>query len=345
MGSDVPAISIITPTFNRRAALVRAIDSVRAQTLSDYEHIIVDDGSTDGSGAAVAAFGDPRIVYLAMPGWSGANAARNAGIAKARAPIVTFLDSDDAFLPQRLETSLAHFARDPSLDLVISSFRKQKRDGMADGTNPRCMVCAEALELVLVAQTIFIAGSAITVRKEALAAIGGFDPQVMRLQDRELLLRMSQRHGALLSDAVDWIKYETDDSISGKPDGYVEAYAALMARHPRIAAAFPSIGPYMVARRIFANILRGRLAQGSADYRTNRASPVLGYTPGQLVSGYFRGKGERRRARRALAVAVRAGIPEVGAKVPEPERPEVAAGPADLGIKAAAAPLQGASQT
>lgn len=308
-GAGVPRISIVTPTHNRRAALLRAIASVRAQTVEDFEHIVVDDGSTDGTGEAVAALGDPRIVYIAMAAWGGANAARNIGIARARAPVVTFLDSDDAFLPDRLETSLAHFDDDPQLHLLISSFRKHKADSVASGTNPPCSISASDLELVLMAQTIYIAGSSITARKDALQEIDGFDPEVMRLQDRDLLLRMSRHHGALLSAHVDWIKYETAGSISGRPDGYVEAYGELLRRHPRISQRFPAIGPYMIARRIFANFINGRVRLAVADYRANRASPLLGFTSRQLVVGYIGGKAVRRHARITLAKAGRGAAP------------------------------------
>ena len=73
------------------------MESVLAQNLTRFEHIVVDDGSTDGTAAALAAIRDPRLIYVGAK-WRGANAARNAGIERARAPVVTFLDSDDVYL-------------------------------------------------------------------------------------------------------------------------------------------------------------------------------------------------------------------------------------------------------
>ena len=79
----VPAISIVTPTRNRRAALLRAIESVRRQTLQDYEHIVVDDGSDDRTAEAVATVADKRLRFVRFDERRGANAARNHGIGLA----------------------------------------------------------------------------------------------------------------------------------------------------------------------------------------------------------------------------------------------------------------------
>ena len=105
-------------------------------------------------------------------------------------------------------------------------------------------------------QTIFIAGSAITARREALLAIGGYDSDITRMQDRELLLRLAQRFGAQLSENIDWTKYNSENSISGRRDGYVEAYANLMRKHPNIASSYPHIPPYMITRQIIADVLK-----------------------------------------------------------------------------------------
>src|SRR3954463_14993353 len=117
----VPLITVITPTHNRRSQVVRAVESVLAQTLTRFEHIVVDDGSTDATAAALAEIRDPRLIYVGSK-WRGANAARNAGIEPGQAPVVTFLDSDDVYLPDRLARTLEQFDNNPSLEVLISSF-------------------------------------------------------------------------------------------------------------------------------------------------------------------------------------------------------------------------------
>ena len=98
------------------------------------------------------------------------------------------------------------------------------------------------------------------------------------MQDRELLLRLAARFGAQLSGDIDWTKHNSQNSISGRRDGYVEAYANLMGKHPDIARRYPHIPPYMIARQIIADLLKGRIPQAFAGYMANRSSEALGYS-------------------------------------------------------------------
>src|SRR5215213_4961126 len=97
MGS---AISVVIPTYNRARLLPRAIDSALAACAPGDEIIVADDGSTDGTEAALAPY-QSRIRYLPLP-HRGAAAARNAGMTAARTPLVALLDSDDEFMPDKL---------------------------------------------------------------------------------------------------------------------------------------------------------------------------------------------------------------------------------------------------
>lgn len=288
-----PLITVITPTHNRRETVLRAVESVLSQSMPRLEHIVVDDGSTDGTEAALARISDPRLIYVGAK-WRGANAARNAGIERARAPVVTFLDSDDVYMPHRLERTLAWFDDNPTLQVLLSSFVSLKSGRTTNCINPEAFVSPAMLERTLVAQTIFIAGSAISARREALLAIGGYDSDITRMQDRELLLRLARRFGAQLSGDLDWTKHNSENSISGRRDGYVEAYANLMGKHPHIAHAYPHIPPYMISRQIIADILRGRLPEAFAGYMANRSSKELGYSLPELVNGYVYGRRWRR---------------------------------------------------
>lgn len=288
-----PLITVITPTHNRRDQVVRAVESVLAQNETRFEHIVVDDGSTDGTEAALARIHDPRLIYIGAK-WRGANAARNAGIERAQAPIVTFLDSDDVYLPDRLQRTLARFEENPSLEVLISSFVSVKGGRSTRCVNREAFLARNAFERALVAQTIFIAGTAITATRESLLAIGGYDSDIVRMQDRELLLRFARRGGALLSEDIDWKKYNSENSISGRRDGYVEAYANLMGKHPYIVDRYPDIPPYMIARQIIADAIKGRVSQAFAGYLANRSAKTLGYSLPQLVRGYVGGRRWRR---------------------------------------------------
>ena len=290
-----PQISVVTPTRNRREVLLRAIESVRAQSFQDYEHIVIDDGSTDGSEEAARKVADPRVRFVKLDAWRGANAARNIGIELARAPLITFLNSDDVFLPFRLERSVALFDGNSTIDLAISAFTTPKGDTAPPTSGRDVNFDCELLERAIAAQVHPIAGSAITARKTMIVSVGLFDEGLWRLQDRDLLLRCAGNgFGATVLGAIDWIKYNSPDSISRQRGGYVTAYADLIGRHPQIRKRYPEIVAYMVARRILNHLIQGHLGQAIEEYRINRQRPELGFPLATLATGYLPGRRRRR---------------------------------------------------
>lgn len=114
-------VSVVLPTYNRAHLIRRSITSVLAQTYHDLELIIVDDGSTDNTEEVVRAFDDQRIRYLKYPENRGVSAARNTGIKAARGSYIAFQDSDDEWLPQKLEKQMELFDQDKegNLGLVL----------------------------------------------------------------------------------------------------------------------------------------------------------------------------------------------------------------------------------
>src|SRR3989338_3818100 len=116
-----PLVSIVTPTFNRVGSLREAIESVLAQTFSDWELIIVDDGSTDDTRQMVAQYQaqEPRIRYAYQLN-SGASAARNRALGLAQGEFVAFLDDDDFWLPEKLTKQIDRFSQDPSLGFLYT---------------------------------------------------------------------------------------------------------------------------------------------------------------------------------------------------------------------------------
>ncbi len=109
----LPRIAVIIPAYNRAGVISRAIDSVLVQDFGDFELIVVDDGSTDSTVAVARGYDDPRMHVVELGRNCGSNAARNAGITGASAPLIAFLDSDDTYLPHKLSTVIEEFERDP----------------------------------------------------------------------------------------------------------------------------------------------------------------------------------------------------------------------------------------
>jgi hypothetical protein len=107
-------VSVIIPLFNKAAYITRALDSIARQTFGDFEVIVVDDGSTDGSGSRACAYPDSRIRMLSQAN-AGPGAARNRGIAEARGELLAFLDADDEWLPGYLAAGVQELDSQPEV--------------------------------------------------------------------------------------------------------------------------------------------------------------------------------------------------------------------------------------
>lgn len=130
MTHDLPTVSVITPLYNAARYVAECIQSVREQTFSDWEHIIVEDGSQDGSweAACAAAQGSDRVRLLRQAANSGPAAARNAALAAARGRYFAFLDADDLWLPEKLERQL-RFMQAHDLAISYTRYRRVSPDG------------------------------------------------------------------------------------------------------------------------------------------------------------------------------------------------------------------------
>ncbi|THD77678.1 MAG: glycosyltransferase family 2 protein [Phenylobacterium sp.] len=132
--TDTPVVSVVTPTKNRLPLLREALDSVAAQTFARWEHLVVDDGSDDGTAEELArrAAADPRVRYIRRDGEkAGANICRNIGVRESRGEYVVFLDSDDLLDPQCLADRVALMARNADLDFATfqtSVFERTRGD-------------------------------------------------------------------------------------------------------------------------------------------------------------------------------------------------------------------------
>ncbi len=127
-----PAVSVIIPTYNRAELLPRALDSVVGQTYTDWEIVLIDDGSTDETSDVVRDYADrlgERLVAVRQSN-KGSSASRNRGIEVSRGRFVAFLDSDDEFLPTKLERQLTLFDRRPELGLVYSDYAYVDLEGV-----------------------------------------------------------------------------------------------------------------------------------------------------------------------------------------------------------------------
>lgn len=233
-----PRISVVMPLHNRAAVVGRAIESVLGQALADFELIIVDDGSTDDSVAVARSFADPRVRIIELGRNFGANKARNTGVREAQAPLIAFLDSDDAFLPNKLARTVEEFDRREGLDLLIDSFIKVQPPGSArprvERRNP-VTDDRERFRTLLFTRRLWKATPSITVRREAILRAGLFDESLKRLQDFDFLIRVSEFANCATIDELLWVKYWDAGAISAQ-DSMIPANIELVRRHPDFLA-------------------------------------------------------------------------------------------------------------
>jgi glycosyltransferase involved in cell wall biosynthesis len=190
-----PAVSIVLPTHNRAALLDRSIRSVLGQTYTDFELIVVDDGSTDETAGVVAGFRDPRIRYLPLARKTGAGPARNAGIRAARAKFLAFQDSDDEWLPSKLAAQVAAFARAPGgVGVVYSDMRRILSDGTETYAAAPDVTSGRLINRAIAFYQVANLGIQSTlIRRECLEDVGYFNEDLPALEDLEMFIRLSRR--------------------------------------------------------------------------------------------------------------------------------------------------------
>lgn len=233
----MPAVSVILPLYNRAATIERAVRSVLDQTFVDFELIVVDDGSTDGSPEIVEAIDDLRLKLLRQPSNLGGNAARNRGIRESKAPILAFLDSDDHYLPHKLAFTVDFFQRRPEVDVLLDSYVKSyppaKKRADVEMRNPVLETNDEILA-ALFDRTLKKATPGISVRREAAVRAGLFDEGLRRRQDFDFILRLLRVARCATTDEPLWVKVNSPDALSANWNLFVDSTLDFHRRHPEL---------------------------------------------------------------------------------------------------------------
>jgi glycosyltransferase involved in cell wall biosynthesis len=265
-----PKISVILPVHNRADVLARAIESVLAQSLNDFELVIVDDGSTDASVAVARGFDDPRIRLIELGQNRGGNAARNAGVEAAKAPLIAFLDSDDTYLAEKLECVVAEFEREPELELLVDSFIKVQPPGSTRARVSRRNPVIRDTALfrrALFTRVLWKATPSISVRRETILKVM-FDESLRRLQDFDFLIRASEVANCAATDQLLWVKYWDPNSISIQ-DNLISANVELVRRHPEYLAVReyrPGLA-YILRLTLWRRLKRAEFGAGVRDVK------------------------------------------------------------------------------
>ena len=197
-------ISVIIPTFNREHFVQKAIKSVLEQTYTDFELIIVDDGSTDNVSQAISKFNDPRLSYIYKEN-KGVSSARNHGITISQGKYIAFLDSDDYWIPQKLEKQMRFFKNNPEYKIQQTQelwIRHGKRvNQMKKHEKPSGEIYGDCLKMCV------ITPSSALINKTIFNEIGLFDESLPACEDYDLWLRISCKYPVALIDENLIVKY------------------------------------------------------------------------------------------------------------------------------------------
>jgi len=186
-----PTVSIVVPTYNRAHYLGQAIDSILSQTYTDYEIIVIDDGSTDHTAELVKAMSDPRIRYIFQEN-QGISGARNTGVQTARGRYIAFLDSDDVWLPDLLQAAVETLDTDPAIGLVYARAQAFDREGtpLPQKTGAPPKFADDPLQSALWGD--FVTTITVVVRRELLERVGPFDETMKGNEDWDMWIRLAR---------------------------------------------------------------------------------------------------------------------------------------------------------
>lgn len=263
-----PTISVIVPTYDRVALACRALESVRSQTTAPLEIVLVDDGSSDGTAAVVRErFPDVEVVCQTH---AGVSAARNHGVRRSRGEWVAFLDSDDEWLPEKLELQLAAITESPDVGLChcdeiwirrgrrVNPRRKHRKQGgrIFRACLPMCVVSP----------------SAALVPRHVLDQVGPFDERLSACEDYDMWLRICSKHAVAFVDRQLVVKHGGHDDQLSRTVWGLDRFRIValekVLRDPTLSSADREAAREVLEEKIaiFAAGARKRGRESEADY-------------------------------------------------------------------------------
>lgn len=206
-------VSVIIPAYNGDRYLAEAIDSVLAQTYSDYEIIVVDDGSTDNTRHIVEQYGS-TVLYLSQNN-QGVAASRNLGLAAARGEYIAFLDQDDIFLPHKLSSQVALLKQNCDLGMVNSGWQIVDELGnVKAAVQPWQQIPHLDCANLLIWKPVFL--GAMLFRRSWLERSKGFDTALEQTPDVDLVMRLAMMNCSAAWTEQTTVKYRQHEANASK---------------------------------------------------------------------------------------------------------------------------------
>jgi glycosyltransferase involved in cell wall biosynthesis len=235
-------VSVIVPAYNSEKHIKETMQSVLAQTYCDFELLIIDDGSTDGTADVVRSFKDGRIKYLHFQN-GGPAVAKNRGIKHSSGEYLAFLDSDDTWHLEKLEKQVCLMRSDPRIGMIFCNISIMSAQGELLGQ--KTFKKEQTLGLEHILRSCFITTpSSVMLRRNCLEAVGGFDEELW-CSDWELYVRIYRRY---LVDYVNeaLVNYRSSNQgLSGRVDVLNKTRPRILdkiwAGDPRLSKEYPEI--------------------------------------------------------------------------------------------------------
>jgi len=230
--ATVPLVSIILPTYNRAQTIGRSVKSVLTQTYSDFELIIVDDGSTDSTSEVVKSFRDSRIHYMQTDRNGGAALARNLGLRASRGEFIAFQDSDDEWFPDKLKRQVDILSSaPPTVAFVYSDMIRVLLSGEETYFKSPTVRRGELLDTKgLEYQVHGIGLVTVMLRRACLDEVGYFDEGFPRFIDLDLFIRLAKAFAAqYIREPLAY--YYEGEGIQTNNNAYIRARLLLLKKY------------------------------------------------------------------------------------------------------------------
>lgn len=244
-----PLVTVVVPAYNVEDHIEETLNSIASQQFSDFEVVVVDDGSSDDTGEIVKSFKDPRVRYIYQEHSTGPARPRNRGIAEARGELIALFDADDIMLPGKLHRSVTLLQACPQAGLVFTDFDVIDEPGAVIRSeflkpyttlhsipyqpvcgNGRLLSSSQAFQGLIFAN--FVGTSGVLARKSVLLEAGGFFEAVRNADDKLMWLRIALNHDLIFLPEVHHYYRQVEGGItsrtpSRKTEGLATVFKAI----------------------------------------------------------------------------------------------------------------------
>ena len=295
-----PLVSIITPVYNLEELILPTLESAFAQTLGDFELIIVDDGSTDATIERIGRVRDPRMQLICAPHSGLPAAGRNLAVARAKGKYIAILDGDDLWLPDKLRKQVEFLEEHPTVGMVHTDYVRLLDGRLEPHGNPPVapgrMPAREALHLLV--RGNFVCSPSVVLRRDVLSRVTGFqdtDPNLgCGSEDYDLWLRLAEAgvDFGFLAEPLVHYRVRSSSASSNRPKNLMSSIAALRKARQRNHRLYHTAAFKRRLAYIYRNLGVCMIEAGDPGglrqlFRAVRYAPFDGRTWGWLVVGLF----------------------------------------------------------